>query len=288
MPLWGWTLIGWTGLAVVLAPLVGLALQKAERFDRARRGIAPAALTPAPAPARRVRRRRIPVPPIAVGLLLTGVVLQAVGFVIRATGNERGAARLWAMDLPLSVPRMFVAGVFAVAAVCAFLGAARATGRRPWWIAVGLVAAVVSQVKAGGTVHVRALEAVGLADRPVVAVLASAALAGAVLALLWWLSRTERRDRRRVLTAFGIYAAASVGLSGISSLVGQAGAGEFWRAAATFVEESVEAGGAVAVLTAVLVGVAPRVVLPADWALRRRADAETVDAPAALPSRHRS
>jgi hypothetical protein len=38
----------------------------------------------------------------------------------------------------------------------------------------------------------------------------------------------------------------------------------------------------------VLVGVAPRLVLPADWALRRRADAETVDAPAALPSRHRS
>jgi hypothetical protein len=287
MPWWGWTLIGWTGLAVVLAPLVGLALRAAERFDRSRRGVVVAAPAPAPAPAGRRRRRRIPVPPLAVALLLTGVTLQAVGFVIRATGNERGAARLWAMDLPLSVPRMFVAGIFAVAAVSAFLGAARATGRRPWWVAVGLVAAVVSQVKAGGTVHVRALEMAGVADDPLVAALGSAAVVGVVLSLLWWLSRTERRDRRRVLTAFGIYAAASVGLSGVSSLVGQAGAGAFVRAAATFAEESAEAGGAVAVLTAVLVGVAPRVVLPADWALRRRADAETVDAPAALPSRQR-
>ncbi len=288
MPWWGWTLIGWTGLAVVLAPLVGLGLRTAERLDRPRRGLVVPSPEPAPSPAGRRRRRRIPVPPIAVALLLTGVTLQAVGFVIRATGNERGAARLWAMDLPLSVPRMFVAGIFAVAAVSAFLGAARATARRPWWIAVGLVAAVVSEVKAGGTVHVRALETLGVADDPVVATLGSAVVVGAVLSLLWWLSRTERRDRRRVLTAFGIYAVAAVGLSGCSSLLARAGADEFWRATATFVEESVEAGGAVAVLTAVLVGVAPRLVLPADWALRRRADAETVDAPAALPSRHRS
>jgi hypothetical protein len=287
MPWWGWTLIGWTGLAVVLAPLVGFALHAAERYDRSRRGVVVAERAPAPAPAGRRRRRRIPVPPLAVALLLTGVTLQAVGFVIRATGNERGAARLWAMDLPLSVPRMFVAGIFAVAAVSAFLGAARATGRRPWWVAVGLVAAVVSEVKAGGTVHVRALEMAGVADDPVLATLGSTAVVGVVLSLLWWLSRTERRDRRRVLTAFGIYAGASVGLSGFSSLVARAGADEFVRAAATFVEESVEAGGAVAVLTAVLVGVAPRLVLPADWALRRRADDETVDAPAALPTRQR-
>jgi hypothetical protein len=137
-------------------------------------------------------------------------------------------------------------------------------------------------------VHVRALERLGVADDPVIATVGSAAVVGVVLTLLWWLSRTERRDRRRVLTAFGVYAVASVGLSGVSSLVGQTGADEFWRATATFVEESGEAGGAVAVLTAVLVGVAPRLVLPADWALRRRADAETVDAPAALPSRHLS
>jgi hypothetical protein len=37
----------------------------------------------------------------------------------------------------------------------------------------------------------------------------------------------------------------------------------------------------VLVLVAVLVGVAPRVVLPVDWALRRRADAETIDVPEA-------
>ena len=38
-----------------------------------------------------------------------------------------------------------------------------------------------------------------------------------------------------------------------------------------------------AVLMAVLVGVAPRLVLPADWPLRRTEDASTVDAPGQLP-----
>jgi hypothetical protein len=278
MPWWGWALIGWTGMAVLLAPLIGLDLREAERRE------VPAALSQ-PAPAAPRLTRRIPVPPIAVALLLTGVVLEAIGFVIRASGNERGAARLWAMDLPLAVPRMFVAALFALAAVVALVGAARGVGRRPWWTAVALVSAVVAEVKAGGTIHVRALETAGVADHPLLAALGSALVVGVVLAVLWWVSRTERRDRRRVLTAFGLYAGASVGLSGVSSLVAQSGGGHFWTAAATFVEETGEAFGGVAVLVAVLVGIAPRLVLPADWPLRRTADAETVDAPGALPGR---
>jgi hypothetical protein len=225
------------------------------------------------------------VPPLALALLLTGVVLEAVGFVIRASGHERGAARLWAMDLPLAVPRMYVAGLFLVAALAALAGAVRGTGRRPWWVAVALVTALIAEVKAGGTVHSEALRALGLGDRPLVAALVSAAVVGIVLAALWWLSRDERRDRRRMLIALGLYAVASVGLSGVSSLVTQAGGSLYWRSAATFVEETGEAFGAVAVLVAVLVGVAPRLVLPADWLLRRQADAETIDAPAALPHR---
>ena len=38
-------------------------------------------------------------------------------------------------------------------------------------------------------------------------------------------------------------------------------------------------------LMAVLVGVAPRLVLPAAWALRRSADAQTLDVPDLLPGR---
>ncbi|MGY1844789.1 hypothetical protein ACI79Y_14860 [Modestobacter sp. SYSU DS0875] len=282
MPWWGWALIGWVGLSVVLAPLIGIALREADRREREWVGADVASLTGDRRPARaaRVRRRRIPLPPVSAALLLTGLTLEAVGFVVRTSGNERGAGRLWSMDLPLAVPRMFVAALFAAAALAALLGAARATGRRPWWLAVGLIAAVIAQVKAGGTVHVRALETVGVNDRPLLATVGSVAVVGAVLVALWLLSRNERRDRRRVLTALAIYAVAAAGLSGVSALVDQAGASAFWVAAATFVEESGEVLGGVAVLTAVLVGVAPRLVLPAAWVLRRRADAETVDAPA--------
>jgi hypothetical protein len=276
MPWWGWALIGWTGFAVVVAPLVGLALREADRRERQ-------SLNLAAAPAERVlRRRRIPVPPLAVALLLTGVVLETVGFVVRTSGHER-TARLWSMDLPLSVPRMFVAGLFLAAALAALLGAVRSRGRRPWWTAVAGVCAVIAEVKAGGTVHVRAVAAVGLSGRPLVAAALSAALVGVVVGGLWWLSRSERRDRRRMLIALGLYACAAVGLSAVTLLIGKAGASTYWTAAATFVEETGEAFGAVAVLVAVLVGVAPRLVLPADWLLRRQADAETVDAPGALP-----
>jgi hypothetical protein len=279
MPWWGWALLGWTGLAVVLAPLLGLAVREADRREHE------LGLTASPVE-RAVRRRRIPVPPLAGGLLLAGVVLEAVGFVVRTSGHER-TAQLWSMDAPLAVPRMFVAALFALAALAAFAGAARGAGRRPWWVAVGVVALLIAEVKAGGTVHVRTVEALGLADQPLLAVVLSTVVAAVVLAAMWWLSRDERRDRRRVLIALGLYATAAVGLSGVTSLLGTGGAGPYWMAASTFVEEAGEAAGAVAVLTAVLVGVAPRLVLPADWLLRRRADAETIDAPQPLPYRLR-
>ena len=54
---------------------------------------------------------------------------------------------------------------------------------------------------------------------------------------------------------------------------------------ASFVEEGGEALAGVAFLIAVLVGVAPRLVLPAGWPLRRAADAATLDVPAAVFSR---
>jgi ACR3 family arsenite efflux pump ArsB len=99
-------------------------------------------------------------------------------------------------------------------------------------------------------------------------------LAFAVLGLLGYLARAERRDRLRVLGSLAFYAAAAVGLSAVSANMSGARA----AAVATFAEEAGEALGAVVFLIAVLVGVAPRLVLPAEWALRRSADAHTLDA----------
>jgi hypothetical protein len=99
--------------------------------------------------------------------------------------------------------------------------------------------------------------------------------AAGVLAVLAFISRAERRDRRRVLGSLTAYAVASVGLSAVSVVaVGQ------WAVTATYLEESGEALGGVAVLVAVLVGVAPRLVLPASWVLRREEDTATDAVPA--------
>jgi hypothetical protein len=270
MAWWGWVLIGWMIVAVVVALPLGLAIREADRRELGEAGVPLSSVVP--------RRRRVPVPPIAAALLGTGITLEAVGFVLRGAGLDRGSARLLSMDAPMSVPRLFITALFAASAVAAVIGGARSPGRRTWWLAVAAVSIVVTEVKGGGTVHVRALAALGVADHPVLAALGSTAVVTVVLGTLFWVSRGEQRDRRRVLLAFGLYGAAAVGLSALSSMAGR------WATTATFVEESGEVLGAVAVLVSVLVGVAPRLVLPADWALRRTADAETIDAPGALPA----
>jgi len=127
-------------------------------------------------------------------------------------------------------------------------------------------------------VHVDVMTALSDAAGAAGAVVVSVAVVIAVLAVLAFVSRAERRDRRRVLTGLAAYGAASVGLSTISTLaVGQ------WAVTATYLEESGEALAGVAVLVAVLIGVAPRLVLPASWALRRNFDAAPLDVPEQLP-----
>jgi hypothetical protein len=186
------------------------------------------------------------------------------------------------MDAPFSVPRLFVATLFAAAAMAALAGSGSLPGRRTWWTAVAVVAAGVAAVKAGSTIHAAAFAGASDLISTPGAVVASLVLAAAVVGWLWSLSRGERRDRRRVLSCLALYAGASVGLSAVSTLVaGAAGAASRWAAMATFIEESGEALTAVAFLMAVFVGVAPRLVLPADWALRRADDAHTLDVPAA-------
>ena len=281
---WVWVLgvlAVWLVVAAFVAVLIGRGIRLADRRSPGT-GVAlttadlPAAFVPAPAP---VPRRAVPLPPIGVALAAIAVALESVGYVARLDGSTGGTARLLSMDAPFSLPRMYVAALFAVAALLAVAGAGRLEGRRTWWLAVALVAGGIASVKAGGTVHSDAMVVVENALGARGALLVSVAVVGVVAALLWFLSRTERRDRRRVLGTLAGYAVASVGLSAVSAAV-PAG----WLATATFVEESGEALAGVTFLMAVLVGVAPRLVLPATWPLRRTVDAQTLDVPQSLPA----
>jgi hypothetical protein len=234
----------------------------------------------------KVRRRAVPLPPVGIAMAAVAVLLETTGYVLRLSGGGGAAASLLSMDDPYSLPRMFVAFLFAAAAAAAVAGAGSLPGRRTWWLAVGAVAGGIASVKAGSTIHSDALHALNDAIGRPGALLASASAAAAVVMALWFLSRTERRDRRRVLGVLALYAAASVGLSAVSSAVTAAtGGASTWAATATFLEESGEALAGVAFLVAVLVGVAPRLVLPAEWVLRRAADAQTLDVPGQLPTR---
>jgi hypothetical protein len=286
---WLWVVGGlalWTGIAFVVAVVLGRGIRLADK--RSLSAGAGAVITSADVPvgvaARRStaapsRRRVVPLPPVGVALVGIAVALETVGYVTRLSGSTGATARMWSMDAPLSIPRMFVAFLFAAGAMAAFAGAGSIPGRRTWWTTVGLVAAVISSVKAGGNIHADAMRLLSRAVGSTGALLVSIAIAAVGLGVLGFLSRAEERDRRRVLTVLGLYSFAAVGLSAVSGWA----SGAFWTAAATYVEESGEAIAAAAFLVGVLVGVAPRFVLPADWALRRAADAHTLDVVEALP-----
>jgi hypothetical protein len=275
---WIW-IVGGLVLWVLLALAVAVVVVRGIRIADARSADPLTAPEPVEKLRLRTPRRRIPLPPVGVGLAAIAVLLETAGYIGRLTGATGPVARALSMDAPYSAPRTFVAALFAVAAVAAVAGAVRAPGRRTWWLAVGLVSAGIAVVKAGGTVHVAATAALSAAVGEAGAVVASIAIVAAVLGVLFFVSRDERRDRRRVLVCLAGYAAASVGLSAVSTVaVGQ------WAVTATYLEESGEALAGVAVLVAVLVGVAPRLVLPASWVLRREDDA----AAAAVPGRLRT
>jgi hypothetical protein len=282
---WVWVLsalVLWAVAAVVVGIVIGRGIRLADAQSTRPASVLTTADLPgvgtAPQrPAVRTRRRAVPLPPVGVGLAALAVTLMTAGFVVRLRGETGPLARALSMDAPWSVPRTFVAVLFAVAAVAAVAGAGRMPGRRGWWLGVGLVAGAIATVKAGSTVHVSTMDTLTAAVGEAGALALSAAAALTVILALWFLSRTERRDRRRVLGVLGLYALASVGLSAVSA-VAASSAPTTVAAAATYLEESGEALAGVAFLVAVLVGVAPRLVLPAEWALRRTADAQTLDA----------
>jgi hypothetical protein len=280
----------WTAVAFLFAVVIGKGIRMADR----QAGVPDdaSALTTADlpatmrAPAASSRRRAIPLPPVGIALAALAVALETTGFLLRLTGSTGPTAQVLSMDAAFSVPRMYVASLFAAAAVAAVAGASTFPGRRAWWLAVGLVAGGIAAVKAGSTVHSRTIHALEAAFGSRLALLLSVAAATAVVAALGFLTRTERRDSRRVLGVLALYAVASVGLSAVSAVAaGGYGGASSWAITATFVEESGEALAAVAFLMAVLAGVAPRLVLPGTWALRRSADAQTLALPERLPGR---
>jgi hypothetical protein len=293
---WLWVLGGllaWLVVALGVGVLIGKGIrlvdQRSESTPAARvltiADVPSGAAGPAPV-STRTRRRAVPLPPVGVALAALAVALETIGYLLRLTGATGQYASLFSMDAPYSVPRLFVALLFAVAAVAAVAGAGSRPGRRTWWLAIAVVAGGVAAVKAGSTVHSDAVAALEALLGTSGTILVSALVAGTVIGVLWILSRTERRDRRRLLGVLVLYAGASVGLSAVSSLTAAAYGGASRLAiAATFVEESGEALAGVAFLIGVLVGVAPRLVLPAAWALRRQDDAQSLELPEVLPGR---
>ena len=288
---WLWVvggLVAWVIVAFAVAVVIGRGVRIADR--RVGEG---AVLTtahpeagadvPRETAVARTPRHAIPLPPLGIALAALAVALETSGYVSRLNGSRGATAQLLSMDAPFSLPRLFVAALFAAAALAAVAGAGALPGRRTWWLAVGLVGGVIAAVKAGSTVHAEALTSLSGAVGSSLAIAVSGAVAAVVVGTLFFLSRTERRDRRRVLSVLALYAVASVGMSAVS---GWAGAyGSQWVTTATFIEESGEALAAVAFLMAVLAGVAPRVVLPASWALRREVDAQTLDLPEQVSGR---
>lgn len=209
-------------------------------------------------------------PRVLLGLAAVLVAAELVGLAVRLAAVPAPLGEVLAMDAPWSLPRMLVAGVFAAAAAVAWLGAARHAGRRTWWTAIAGVLTLTATVKAGSTVHVEVVRAVGGDVHPVRGFLVLGVPAALGLCWLFWLSRDERRDRRRVLTWLGLYGLAAIGLSTVSLVVeNRLGWAHPLAAVTTWVEESGEATASVGVLFAVLLGVAPRAVLPAGWGRRR-------------------
>jgi hypothetical protein len=287
--LWLWVLAGvavWLVLGLLVALTVGRAVRIAD--ERSPHAGLPAGFSTADLPAALKPPTRapaqagpgpVPLPPVGVALILVVLVLETTGYVTRLIGARGALVDALSMDAPLSVPRLTVAGMFVVAAAAAVTGAGLQPRRRTWWLAVAFIGAGIAAVKAGSTLHANALSAASSVLGSTGALVLSALLAAGAVGGLWYLSRDERRDRRRVLSALSLYAVAVVGLSALSGAVaGTYGGASNWAAAATFVEESGEALGGVAFLMAVLVGVAPQLVLPASWPLRRRADAEALAA----------
>jgi hypothetical protein len=184
---------------------------------------------------------------LAVAIFPMALVVQVRCGVGRCAGSRW--ERLLALDGLGGLPRLYISLLFAAVAVLAGVAARRSGGRaRSWWTAVSGMACLLCVAKLVSA-HSRAegLSAVlTLVGGVAVTVLALAVLT--VTGRRWGVAAA-----RPVVLAFGIYAAAALGLDAVSALLValQDGVGVLSRAATTFGEELGEAMSALFVLVTV-------------------------------------
>lgn len=280
----------WFAVAAGLGVLIGRGIRLADRrstrpFTGTIPDLTAPPTPPSPMPAvpgGRHTRRAIPLPPIGLALAGCAVVLETCGYLVALLHGTGPLAELFSARTPLSLPHLFVAVLFTAAAVVALLGARVIPGRRGWWTAVGVIAGAIAASEMGGPGKGLGPYGPGRLAGTAPGHLLGALAGATVLVVLWSLSRHERRDRRRVLAAVAPYAAAAVAVPVVSSAAGVSGSTV--SATTTYLREAGAALSGVALLVAVLAGVAPRWVLPRGWSLRRAADVHTLDLAAQVPS----
>jgi hypothetical protein len=186
-----------------------------------------------------------------LGAALVG--LYSAGLVVRlrcAFGRCGGpVSRLLDLDAVGGLPRLVTTALFVATAVLAGRAARRASGRSAlWWTAIAAIGAVLALAK------VISAHSVAKADAAVATLVGSVLLAVTALAVLRWAGRRWGVPATGpVVLALALYAAATLGLDVVTSLVAslQTQVGALSDAAATFVEELGEALTALVLLVTV-------------------------------------
>ena len=205
-PLWRCVIGRGIRLADRRSPGTGVALTTADLPD---------ASSPQPRPA--VRRRAIPLPPSASRWPRPPWRSRPAASSSGSPAPPGRPPQLLSMDAPFSLPRLFVA---------AALRRGRVRGRRRGrpharpphaggWPSPSSPAASPRSRPAAPCTPTPSAPCT-TPSAPARPSLLSALAAAVVVAGLWSFTRTERRDRRRVLGTLGFYAVASVGLSAVS------------------------------------------------------------------------
>ena len=187
------------------------------------------------------------------GLAAALLALYCTGLLVRVRcavlGHCGGSGRFFDLDAVGGLPRLATTALFAVTAVLAWRASRRQTGRGgTWWISVAVICVVLALAKLS-SLHSLAKQSAAVLTL-VVGVVGAAVILGAlaVTGRRWGVAATVP-----VVVALAGYAAASLGLDAITSLVAavQSQAGALTDAAATFVEELGEALTALVLLVTV-------------------------------------
>ena len=239
--LWLWVLVGiavWLVLGVLVAVTMGRGIRIANDesphvglpvgLNTADLPVALRAPVAVPAPG---RRRPLPLPPVGVGLIVVALALETAGFVARLTGARGALATASPWTPPFSVPRLYVAALFAVAAHRG-RRRRRRQGTRSWWVGVAWWPPPSPRSRQAAPPLLR--DGTGHADaRGTVALLISVTLAAGVLVGLWVLSRATAATAA-ACSARSASTPSPCRTSALSGAVAAVYGGGPWAATATF------------------------------------------------------